>query len=137
MTRSALLLAAALLAAAAPPAHWLLEERVAPGTEVELNLARAAVRVVHRAGPLRIELRSRGRAGLHGVEFKVVRTAARLSVTDIYPAPLAAAGRMAECAPPAGERGDVSGTHVRLDAIVYAPPEVRVAVRLLGPLEPA
>ncbi|HEY9554859.1 hypothetical protein [Allosphingosinicella sp.] len=118
--------------AEAPDWHW--EGPIAAGGEVELNLARASVRVVRRPGPARIEIKARGPQGLDGAWLRLEQIDRGVRVTDIYP-PHPSFFR-AECEAPDDGRGDFLHSKLVLDTLLYLPPGVEIAGHVMSRREP-
>lgn len=136
--RSSLLLAAAIcLMADGPPPRartWLLEQPIAAGQTLELNLVRASVRVVRQAGPASVTIVPRGDASLSGIEFRVAKTARGIAITDVYPR--AAPGSARECEPPSDQRGAYWRSETVFDVSIVLPPGVLTKFTLLEEVAP-
>ena len=117
---------ATLLLVAAP--HWTW---TGDAGDVELNLVRASVRVVHRPGPARIAISARGRPGLGEVRIVADQDGRRLRLTDVYP-PHSGVTLPGECAPPPGSRGDFLHSDIVLDAVLAIPPETSVSGHIMA-----
>ncbi len=120
--------------ALAEPPDWHWQGPVGAGGEIELNLARASVRVVRHHGPAGIEIRVRGGKGLAGASLQIEPTDRGLRVTDIYP-PHPSSFR-AECEAPDGGRGDFLHSSLVLDTVLYLPPGVGVSGHIMSRREP-
>jgi hypothetical protein len=115
-----------------PDWHW--QGPVASGGEIELNLARASIRILRRAGPAKIEIEGRNSDGLAGVSIRLEQTDRGVRITDIYP--LHPSLFRGECEAPDGERGDFLHSRIILDTLLYLPSDVEVSGHIMSRREP-
>ncbi|HZU51149.1 MAG TPA: hypothetical protein VE968_04660 [Sphingomicrobium sp.] len=107
---------------------WVLvDQRAQP---LLLRLVRGSARIVRRGGPLKIELRRHSKLDDPGrVSFIVKKDARSITITDRYPYVGGSGDR--ECLPPDDDRGHFWGSDIVVDAVIYAPPGLRVTAEIM------
>ena len=123
-----LALAGLLLAVSAPlpsPPHW---EWRGAANEIDIDLARADVRIVATRGAPAIRIVATG-ADAAAVAFSATPADGMVRIRDRYPP----RGRWAdECLPPVDERGDFWTYAVPLEVVISVPPGTRLRVRVMA-----
>jgi hypothetical protein len=111
-------------------APWYWETGDVKGKSLRISLVRGSVRIVRRAGRVRIALlQSSAVASSAFVTMVVDEGADLIAVVDRYPGQL---NGSAECLPPLTARGNFWASDVRVEAVVYAPDGFPIEVDVMA-----